>query len=65
MRIHVDRDRCEGHRQCAIAAPAVYDLDEDEVVVLRVDGEDVPGPLQADAAHGADLCPVMALRVED
>lgn len=64
MRIHVDRDRCEGHRQCVLAAPAVYDLDEDDVVVLRVDGDRVPAHLEDDAALGADLCPVMALRAQ-
>jgi ferredoxin len=35
MKITVDRDSCMGHSQCLLAAPAVFDLDDDGVVVVR------------------------------
>lgn len=62
MRITADRDRCEGHGLCVDAAPEVYDLDDDAVVVLR--HESVPPELERRAVDGARTCPVAALRVE-
>lgn len=32
MRTHADRDKCIGAGQCAMAAPAVFDQDDDGVV---------------------------------
>jgi ferredoxin len=62
MRIVVDHARCEGHGLCADVAPEVYDLDEDAIVVLRIEGE-VPPELERKAEGGARVCPVAALRV--
>ena len=62
MRIEADRARCEGHGLCADVAPEIYDLDEDAVVVLKVDGE-IPPDLERKAEGGARVCPVAALRV--
>ena len=62
MQISVDYDRCEGHGLCAEQAPAVFDLDDDAVVVYHFDGAAVP-PEQIDAARAAIAsCPVAALR---
>jgi ferredoxin len=34
MRVSADQDRCVGAGQCAIAAPAVFDQDDEGVVML-------------------------------
>jgi ferredoxin len=62
VRIAADRDRCEGHGLCADAAPEVYDLDDDAVVVVR--HETVPPGREREAEVGARVCPVAALRLE-
>jgi ferredoxin len=64
MRVTVDRDRCEGHAQCVAVAPDVYDLDAGYVAVVR-NGPEIPEHLRPLAALGADVCPVMAILVED
>ena len=62
MKIHADRERCEGHGLCADVAPEVYELDDDAVVLVRQ--EIVPAELERKAEAGARVCPVAALRVE-
>ncbi|WP_063002598.1 ferredoxin [Nocardia mikamii] len=62
MNIIVDYDRCEGHGECVIAAPEVFDLndDGDEVVVL----DDTPAEALLNKVEtAAKLCPVAALRI--
>ncbi len=64
MHITVDYNLCEGHGQCILAAPEVFDLpdDSDQVVVLDPDP-----PLSARPAviQAAAMCPAQALRIED
>ncbi len=62
MRIDVDVTLCEGHGQCLMAAPEVFDLpdDADHVVVLDRD----PPEQQRDAVvRAAAMCPAQALSV--
>jgi ferredoxin len=61
MRVHAERDRCEGHGLCADVAPEVFELDGDAVVVVLV--QEVPAALERKAEAGARVCPVAALRV--
>lgn len=35
MKILLDQPRCEGHGACEEAAPEVYELDDEAVVVVR------------------------------
>lgn len=63
MRITVDYDLCEGHGQCLMAAPDVFDLPDgsDQVVLLNPD----PPPDQHDAViRAVAMCPAQALRVD-
>jgi ferredoxin len=60
MRIDIDTARCEGHGLCAQVAPQVFDLDDDDLVILRQVGQ-IPADLEAAAASGARSCPVAAL----
>jgi ferredoxin len=62
MHITVDYGLCDGHGQCLLAAPDVFDLpdDSDHVVVLNAD----PAQEQHDSViRAAAMCPAQALRV--
>lgn len=62
MHITVDFSLCEGHGQCLLAAPDVFDLPDgsDHVVVLDPD----PAESQYQAVVRATaMCPAQALRV--
>ena len=43
MRVEVDRDRCEGNAVCVGIAPDLFELDDDDYVVVTAD------PIPADA----------------
>lgn len=62
MHITVDYGLCEGHGQCLLAAPDVFDLpdDSDHVVVLDADPDE---RLRDSAIRAAAMCPAQALRV--
>ncbi len=60
-RIIVDTERCEGHGQCAEAAPAVLILDDEGVATALIDS--VPNELVGQAEAGVRVCPVAALRL--
>jgi ferredoxin len=61
MKILIDRDRCEGHGQCVAAAPAVFDLDDDGIAILRTSEPIAEGLLR----RAAEVCPVAALTVDE
>ncbi|MFF2523468.1 ferredoxin [Streptomyces liangshanensis] len=57
--ISVERDRCVGAGQCVLAAPAVFDQDEEGLVLVL---DNAPSALRSDAAHDAvRACPSGAL----
>ncbi|WP_327116311.1 ferredoxin [Nocardia sp. NBC_01730] len=62
MRISADLSRCEGHGLCVEAAPEVFDLDDDAVVVVT--RAVVPPEFVRKAESAARLCPVAALHLE-
>ncbi|MEU2494275.1 ferredoxin [Streptomyces sp. NPDC007883] len=59
-RVGAQRDRCVGAGQCVLAAPAVFDQDEqDGLVVVLIER---PTESQSDAVHDAVwACPSRAL----
>lgn len=62
MRVAADRDVCIGAGMCLLTAPAVFDQDDDEGLVVLL-AADVP-PEDADAASQAVAqCPSGALRL--
>lgn len=63
MKVHVDYELCEGHGECVIAAPDVFDLDEDgrKVVLLR---EDPPEELREQVRDAVMMCPIAALQLD-
>ena len=63
MKIHLDRGLCDGNGVCAIEAPAFFELDDDdELVVLRDEFGDHERPVVELAVRG---CPKNALLIEE
>jgi ferredoxin len=61
--VDVDRDRCQGHGLCSIAAPEIYELDDDGYCVTgRVE---LPADQLTQARGGAMNCPEMAITVTE
>lgn len=64
MRITVDPDVCQGHTLCAMNAPKLFDLsDEDGHAVVLV--EDVPVEHEAAARLAAAGCPERAIAITE
>lgn len=62
MHITVDYDLCEGHGQCLMAAPELFDLPDgaDQVVILDAD----PPEAERDrAVRAAAMCPALAIKI--
>ncbi|WP_370385241.1 ferredoxin [Catenulispora sp. GAS73] len=63
MKISVDRDRCAGSGQCGLAAPAVFDQDDDGIVLL-LDPEPA-GEHRESIQTAIWTCPVQAIQVQE
>ncbi|RDH78696.1 ferredoxin [Mycolicibacterium moriokaense] len=62
MRVTVDLAKCQDHGQCAIAAPLVFNMNEDGK--LEYNGN--PDDSQRDnVEEAADVCPAQAILIED
>jgi ferredoxin len=64
MRISVDQDKCIGSGNCVEAARETFGQgDEDGLVVLLE--ENPPEEHRESARNAAQLCPALAIRVEE
>jgi ferredoxin len=63
VKIAADRDVCISAGNCVMAADAVFDQDDDGIVVVLVD--EVPSTEEEHAREAVNLCPSQALRVVD
>lgn len=61
MRIKADTGVCVGSGQCVLTEPAVFDQDDDGIVVLLTDHPD--DETAAQAHHAVTLCPSRALSI--
>lgn len=63
MKLLVDYDLCEGHGECAIAAPEVFDLDDagEKVVLLQQEPDE---ELREQVVEAVKICPIAALHLE-
>ena len=61
MRVRADRDVCIGAGVCVMNSEAVFDQDDDGIVVLLV--EDVSPAEQDNARKAVQLCPSGALNI--
>lgn len=63
MRVTVDRDACEANAICAGLVPEVFEVDDEDVLHIRVD--DIPGALADAVRHAVRSCPKVALSIEE
>lgn len=63
MRVSADRGVCIQAGNCVMVAAAVFDQDEDGVVVVLVD--EVPDSEEKHVREAVLLCPSQALRIDD
>jgi len=63
VKVEADRDLCISAGNCVMSAPAVFDQDDDGIVVLLVD--EVPDGEEAHVRDAVKLCPAEALRISD
>jgi ferredoxin len=63
MRVRVDRDLCEANAVCAGLVPEVFEVDdEDNLVILA---PEVPAALDAQVRHAVRSCPKTALSLDE
>jgi ferredoxin len=63
MRVVVDRDLCEANGLCVAACPEVFELDDEDRLVILIER---PGDaLRAAVERAAQLCPRQALTLEE
>jgi ferredoxin len=60
--VRADRDVCQGFGNCVMNAPDLFDLDDNDVVVLLK--EEVPEDERAHVEQAVRSCPVSALTIE-
>ncbi|MBB4661865.1 ferredoxin [Conexibacter arvalis] len=61
MKVHVDMNLCQAHGECVFAAPDVFELhDDDSLTWVEEVGED----RRAAVEQAAQVCPMMAIRLE-
>lgn len=64
MKISVDDEKCCGAGQCVMLAPAVFDQDDGEGIVVLLD--EAPPEEHYDAVReSAGLCPAAAIRLSE
>ena len=63
MKVIADREVCIGAGMCVMTVPAVFDQDDDGLVVLLVEDPKEVDPKEVDAAvrRAVQLCPSGAL----
>jgi ferredoxin len=61
VRVEADRDVCISAGNCVMVADAVFDQDDDGIVMVLVD--EVPQDKEQHAREAVKLCPSQALRV--
>ncbi len=63
MKIHFDREKCQGHGRCYALAPNLFDCDEEGYAVVRELGE-LDAAQEHSARLAADNCPEFAITIE-
>jgi ferredoxin len=64
MRVHIDPDVCQGHTLCALAAPQVFLL-RDEDGHAYVESPDVPEGLEDLVRKAVGTCPEGAISIDE
>lgn len=61
FKVVVDMDLCQNHGQCAFAAPDVFQINDEGVLVVLNDEPDESQ--RAACEDAADVCPVQAITI--
>ena len=61
MKLEADRDACISSGNCVMTSAALFDQDDDGIVVLLV--EDVPAAEEEHAREAVKICPASVLRL--
>lgn len=61
MRINVDRTKCQGHAQCTITAPEIFNIIKGNLEYTK----EPPATDQPDAEVAADVCPAQAITIQN
>lgn len=64
MRIEIFPDKCIGVGQCVVAAPDLFQQNDDDGIVYMV-RDDAPADRRDAAIAAARLCPTLAIVVHD
>ncbi|MBF4997368.1 ferredoxin [Nocardia sp. BSTN01] len=64
MRVHVKADRCQGHTLCAMKAPEVFQLGDEDGHSSAPEPH-VPEHLQDAVRAAAATCPELAISVDE
>lgn len=63
MKATVDRDTCISCALCVTVCPAVFEMDDENIAIVKVDTIDSMDEI--DAQEAADQCPVSAITIEE
>ncbi|UMB69671.1 ferredoxin [Mycobacterium paraterrae] len=63
MRAEVDRDLCESNAVCVGIASDIFELDDEDLVVVTVD--EIPEDREDDVRSAVQLCPKIALTLRE
>ena len=63
MKIHFEREKCQGHGRCYALAPSLFDCDDEGYALVREAGE-LDAAQAAVARLAADNCPEFAITVK-
>ena len=62
MKVSVDDTLCQGHGQCNLVCPEVFQFDEQGFA--RIVSENIPSRLAADVERAVGNCPERAIQTE-
>jgi ferredoxin len=63
MRVVVDWDLCESNGLCVQAAPEVFELQDDDTLLILQENPDEP--LRGKVANAVRACPKLAISLKD
>jgi ferredoxin len=64
MKVSIDPQRCQGHTVCALTAPELFTIRDDDAIASVI-AEQVPASLEAQARFGANSCPERAIIISE
>ena len=62
MKINLNAYACQCHARCHALAPELFDLNDEDLAVLLIDG-DIPAELEEKARLAAQRCPEFAIEI--